>query len=223
MNYPIAEVFDSIQGEGAHAGAAMTFIRFAGCTVGKPYTFEARKELSLPMYRERCVSWDGIGFACDTNYRKNSGMSFDALIDVAHSAERVCLTGGEPFMHELDALVYGLIAIGRKVHVETSGTILNESAWVRERLAWVTVSPKMGVHPVMLDYASEIKVLVGGASYDDVAMIKAFGQYRDKLWVQPINGEHVINEENLKIAVAIVHKYPQVRLSTQLHKIWRVR
>jgi 7-carboxy-7-deazaguanine synthase len=35
--FPISEVFTSPQGEGLYAGQLMTFIRFAGCTVGKPF------------------------------------------------------------------------------------------------------------------------------------------------------------------------------------------
>ena len=35
MNYRLAEIFTSVQGEGGFTGAPMTFIRMAGCNVGK--------------------------------------------------------------------------------------------------------------------------------------------------------------------------------------------
>src|SRR5579864_2811065 len=69
MIYPVAEIFQSIQGEGRWQGTPMTFIRLAGCTVGKPYSAEARKTLGLPIYVEKCCDVFGTGFPCDTDYR----------------------------------------------------------------------------------------------------------------------------------------------------------
>jgi 7-carboxy-7-deazaguanine synthase len=43
--YPIAEVFTSPQGEGVWTGTLMTFIRLAGCSVGKVMTEEKKEQL----------------------------------------------------------------------------------------------------------------------------------------------------------------------------------
>lgn len=33
LNFPITEIFDSLQGEGARVGTACRFVRFAGCNL----------------------------------------------------------------------------------------------------------------------------------------------------------------------------------------------
>ena len=77
QKYPISEIFTSPQGEGVYAGAMMTFIRLAGCTVGKPFPkekYQSRKDPiegahnipGLAVYTEKCTLYDGREFACDT-------------------------------------------------------------------------------------------------------------------------------------------------------------
>src|SRR4051812_2738266 len=96
MTYPISEIFTSPQGEGLYTGMMMTFIRLAGCSVGRPYPKEkyvvlphcefkciggdpdmghgpncayAKSTHVLPIYTEQCTLYDGRTFACDTDYR----------------------------------------------------------------------------------------------------------------------------------------------------------
>lgn len=220
--YPIAEIFDSIQGEGAHAGRKMRFLRLAGCSVGKPYTERERTAGGLMVFQDRCQSWNGASFACDTDYRVKDRMSLAATIEAMGRVEWVALTGGEPLMHRISPLIRGLLTAGHKVHVETSGTILLGD-WVRHSDCWVTVSPKANYDVKTLWEAHAVKVLIERATFDEGVFLKRFESFKDKLWLQPVNGLHEASCENTQLCVDLVMRYPQMRLSTQVHKAVHVR
>lgn len=224
MIYPIAEIFDSLQGEGAFAGTRMCFIRFAGCTVGRPYTPEARKTLGLNLYQEQCRAWDGAAFVCDTDFRAKMKLTEEEIMQLPEVANspRVCLTGGEPLMHDLWPLFRLLNQEEKLIHIETSGTIAAAASNVWH---WLTVSPKRGYIPSVLEHADEIKILVGPDFNEDEFADKFANVpvFRNKLWVQPINGEYELNRENIERCMRLTERFPRVRLSLQLHKVLNIR
>ncbi|MBC5825647.1 MAG: 7-carboxy-7-deazaguanine synthase QueE [Candidatus Eremiobacteraeota bacterium] len=113
----VNEVFSSIQGEGTFIGAPTAFIRLAGCPL-------------------RCA-W------CDTAYALGADTGtereVDDLIAAVGAFRRVVITGGEPLVQDIGALVDGL-AHGRHVTVETSGTIFADLP----RVSLFSISPKVG-------------------------------------------------------------------------------
>ena len=102
---------------------------------------------------------------CDTDY----ALAFIAGIGDVVARVRaeggecpmVILTGGEPLAQRATpALIAALIADGRRVHIESNGTIdvaLPDGVWL-------TVSPKERLHPAMAARANEAKLIVDGAS-----------------------------------------------------------
>ena len=100
----VAEVFYSIQGEGATAGYPAVFVRLQGCSVGCGWC-------------DTKYSWDPAG---------GREVALPALLDeiAAFPCRRVVVTGGEPLESALFApLVGALAAGGYTVEVETSGTL----------------------------------------------------------------------------------------------------
>ena len=100
----VAEVFYSIQGEGATAGLPAVFVRLQGCSVG--------------------CAW------CDTKYSWDAtaghAVDVDALVDEAAGfpCRRAVVTGGEPLESSLFVpLLRGLGTRGFTIEVETSGIL----------------------------------------------------------------------------------------------------
>ncbi|MDO9563389.1 MAG: 7-carboxy-7-deazaguanine synthase, partial [Bradyrhizobium sp.] len=96
MSYAVKEIFLTLQGEGAHAGRAAVFCRFAGC--------------NLWSGREQDRATATCRF-CDTDFVGTDGTlggryaSADALADTIagqwageHGLRYVVLTGGEPLL-----------------------------------------------------------------------------------------------------------------------------
>jgi 7-carboxy-7-deazaguanine synthase len=223
ITYPIAEVFTSPQGEGCYAGQMQTFIRLAGCTVGKPYPKQVRDRKGLPIYTEKCTLYDGREFACDTDYRRHEKLTSSAILErIPSGVDHVCITGGEPLMHDLSLLITHLHGIGRTVHIETSGTI----AIALDPDVWVTVSPKMGVLWNMIERANELKILVNKDFNLRVPLSHDIGSFdlttlalRKPVFLQPVNEEHTVNTDNLKRCMEWQKKYPQFRVCVQMHKV----
>lgn len=237
--YPIAECFVSPQGEGVYTGVAMAFIRFAGCTVGKPFpkdnyvskdylqSISDKIKGKLPLYTEQCTLYDGRHFACDTDYRVHERLTIQEIMDtIPSNVEHVCITGGEPLMHDLSTVFTYLLGANKKIHIETSGTIVK----FIPRDIWVTVSPKFNVYMDMIGRADEIKILVD----DDIELSKSIltltsgipqAIYLTELakvkpvYLQPVNGELEVNEHNLKLCMNYQEMYPQFRVSVQMHKV----
>jgi 7-carboxy-7-deazaguanine synthase len=100
----IAELFYSLQGEGALVGVPSFFIRTSGCNL-------------------RCA-W------CDTPYTswdpEGTDLSLSQILDevAAHPARHVVVTGGEPMIQpEIIPLTERLRARGLHITVETAGTV----------------------------------------------------------------------------------------------------
>ncbi|NNM84207.1 MAG: 7-carboxy-7-deazaguanine synthase QueE [Phycisphaerales bacterium] len=117
----IAEVFESVQGEGKWLGTPSLFIRTSGCNL-------------------RC-SW------CDTPYaswRPEGGeMSVSELLRLAGESRslHVVITGGEPLIQPSDQireLTDGLRRLGKVITVETAGTV-----WQDLPMELASISPKL--------------------------------------------------------------------------------
>ena len=135
--YPVMERFPTLQGEGAWTGHPAWFIRLGGCDVG--------------------CSWCDVKESWPVELHPQ--VAVDVLVKeaVESGLPMVVVTGGEPCMHNLDALTAGLSDAGLKVHLETSGSHPVSGTW-----DWVTLSPKKfkECRPEWYLEADELKVVV---------------------------------------------------------------
>lgn len=248
--YPIAEIFNSPQGEGLYAGTMMTFIRTAGCSVGKKLSPEDQDKFlmaedpesqragepilrNLPVYREKCTLYDGREFLCDTNFQTKEALTAEEIVArVPEGVDHVCITGGEPLNHDLTSLVNALYYKMKDIHIETSGTVLVESSLSEFEYTqqidhgaagyiWLTVSPKKNVLDHMLLIANELKFLVD-ENFDAEKIPEAAKQHA-LIYIQPVNFEHKINTANMKRCLELQKQFPHWRISNQSHKEWGVR
>lgn len=123
---PVIEIFGpTIQGEGPDAGRPAYFVRVGGCDF-------------------RC-SWCDSMYAVDPAAVREHAERMTAddvrrrLGDLGEGPRLVVLTGGNPALHRLDALVDGLHEDGFEVAVETQGSTFRP--WLAE-VDRLVVSPK---------------------------------------------------------------------------------
>jgi len=210
MKYPLAERFKSIQGEGLYTGAPMAFIRLVGCSVGQ-----------------------GVCTHCDTAFDKPYPELGGGLYDPTELAtwslpyDTICLTGGEPLDRSLKPLVDAAHEEGIVVHVETSGTVKYDPQR-HGSLNWITVSPKPGYLPFMIEMANEVKVILGGLGDDptgwpSVEQAVVWAREGKLVYLQPRNLKHFIDPLALDEALGLVDRHPELRLSNQFHKFLNVR
>ena len=236
MEYPIAEIFLAPQGEGFNVGKLMTFVRLAGCTVGKRYPpsyyGEGQGAGLFPIYTNECTLADGRTFPCDTNYTLAKKYTYVELLteiqSLSEGCMEICLTGGEPLMHAasgiLDDLCTNLVQDGYSINLETSGTITISEVIrdVLKLMSHVCISPKKGFREEYLKWGGEFKILIDeNFRYDEFPFIAKIAP--SKVFLQPINGEHTVNLENLNLCLVLQKKLPEARISLQAHKLWNTR
>jgi 7-carboxy-7-deazaguanine synthase len=232
--YPISEMFTSPQGEGLWQGTLMRFIRFAGCSVGKKLSpKDPFWNAELPIYTEKCCTYDGREFLCDTDFRTKEVKTMEEILaGVPLGVKHLCLTGGEPLNQPLaHFLQYVADQTAYMVHIETSGTVSltdsypayceGDSDPKMDGWLWITVSPKKGVLPEMIGLANEIKLLVDDKFDPDKLPEDVYDH--DLVWIQPINAEFTVDRKNLDRCLQLLQEHPKWRLSTQMHKVWAVR
>lgn len=234
---PIAENFHSIQGEGQWVGTPMHFIRLAGCPVGKTATKTylegvkdefgiAASDEMLPVINNQlsaCRTYDGRYFPCDTDFKCHSYKSTEELLLETHE-HHICLTGGEPLIHQRKLIDEGFLAEIYKrqilVHVETSGTVLLDGWFLPNRL-WLTVAPKFDFHEEMIRRADEVKILIDD-DFDITNLPESIRQHPN-VFLSPINGEKEVNHHNVARAIKLLEQFPHWRLSCQWHKFLGLR
>lgn len=245
--YPIAEEFSSIQGEGCFAGTPMRFIRLAGCSVG---VYESLKETKqaisehspdlrliyprngdLPKHAV-CESTFGEKFICDTNYKMAWRKTVVELLEGVKE-EHICLTGGEPFNHQLGELLDASLEAKKMVHIETSGTIDIRPTLTDRPAAsyWITCSPKKGFFRQNVPLVSEWKFVVG-ANFQP-RWIEEFFNYSGgraawshpvrPVFLQPVNFIERPDMRSINRVLQILNDHPGWRLSAQLHKFLELR
>lgn len=190
---PVMEHFYTIQGEGFHQGKAAYFIRLGGCDVG-------------------CV-WCDVKDSWEAE--KHPKMAISNLADAVKKtpATMVVITGGEPLMHNLEALTKELKTAGLQTHIETSGAHPLSGTW-----DWICLSPKKFKAPLpeVIPLASELKVVVFNKSdFEWAENYASLVSPQCKLYLQPEWGKAA---QVTPLIIDYIKAHPQWELSLQLHK-----
>ncbi len=206
MSYSVKEIFYTLQGEGAQAGRAAVFCRFAGCNLWSGR--EADRATAICKFCDtEFVGADGPG-----------GGKFDSAEALAEAVGQkwpgdtsgkrfVVCTGGEPLL-QLDAsLIEALHARGFEIAVETNGTVD-----APEGLDWICVSPKAGSRLAQKS-GDELKLVYPQAEADPASFeLLPFRHF----FLQPMDGPS--RAANTELALRYCLDHPQWRLSLQTHK-----
>lgn len=194
---PVVEAFHSVQGEGFWTGTSAFFIRLAGCDVGCPWC-DTKQSWSARLYPKQ---------------------SIDELVTQAQVAQpyMVVITGGEPLIHDLEALTETLHQAGLRVHLETSG-----SHPVSGKFDWVSFSPKRFKlpHKNIYSQVSELKVIV--AENKDLSWAEEQAKLVAPSVIKLLQPEwHSPNSQQLIFNYILTH--PDWQMSLQTHKFLGVR
>jgi 7-carboxy-7-deazaguanine synthase (Cx14CxxC type) len=206
MTYSVKELFKTLQGEGAQAGRAAVFCRFAGCNL-----WTGREE-------DRA---EAVCRFCDTDFVGTDGEGGGKFADADSLAEAIAqtwngpegrryvvFTGGEPLLQLDAALIAAVHAQGFEIAVETNGTLEPPPG-----IDWVCVSPKAGA-AFVLKAGNELKLVFPQDGIDPKGLESL---NFDHFWVQPMDGP--ARAANTEAAVAFCLANPIWRLSLQTHKV----
>lgn len=210
----VSEIFESIDGEGYHAGKATVFFRTVGCNLrcswcDSKYTFHAEETSRWLTVEEAFNEINEFGI------------------------HHVTITGGEPLLEEnkewMTKLFYDLFANGYSVDVETNGTI-DYKYWKNEFkdemffliTDWKAPSSKMNQFMIesnfsVLDERDIIKIVVTDDDFDEIEKI-INSNTSAQIYISPVFGQVTMN----KIPEFILKhkKHENLRCQVQLHKIF---
>lgn len=199
------EIYYTLQGEGAQAGRAAVFLRFAGCNLWSGREAD-RAAATCNFCDTDFVGTDGPGGGKFAS-AKDLALAVAAKWPASAGKAYVVCTGGEPML-QLDAdLVTALHGCGFEIGVETNGTIEAPSG-----LDWICVSPKADAS-LVIRTGDELKLVFPQHSVDPVKFIALDFQH---FFLQPMDGPSLA--ENTRAALAYCLAHPQWRLSLQTHK-----
>lgn len=194
--YRTNEVFLSLQGEGARAGSVNVFIRFAGCDLACAF--------------------------CDTEFESGRELSASEIAaEVANlmptGPRAVILTGGEPTLQYDQELHDALRLAGVTViAMETNGGTKPKAP-----VDWVSCSPKVAEHVVAANFpegVAELRYVRHPGQAIPQSKVKA-----SHLYLSPEFRGDKLSRESLEWCVKLCKENPQWKLSTQNHKVWKVR
>jgi 7-carboxy-7-deazaguanine synthase len=207
MTYSVKEIYYTLQGEGAHAGRAAVFLRFAGCN------------LWSGLQKDRP---DAVCRFCDTDFVGTDGPGGGKFADAAalaravfaqwpkggHGKPYVVCTGGEPLLQLDTALIAALHDGGFEIAIETNGTLLPPPG-----IDWICVSPKANAEQKLMR-GNELKLVYPqtGATPDRFEK-----QDFQNFFLQPM--DNADRAANTRDATQYCLEYPQWRLSLQTHKL----
>jgi len=205
----VHHIWDTIQGEGPHAGRPAVFVRLTGCNIQCP--------------------------ACDTEYTSERRLlSPDGVVEVVRGIRPsglVVLTGGEPMRQNISKLVETLLDARYEVQIETNGTIFRALPFDNMNLVIVCSPKTANVNAKFAIHVDAWKYVLDACHVDPKDGLPTTTMNHDgpvsrplrgggaEIYVQPLDEGHPgPNGRNLAAAVKSVRTYGY-RLCLQTHKI----
>lgn len=197
VEYPLVEIFHSLQGEGFWAGVNAFFIRLAGCDVYCPWC-DQKETWSMKKYPLFTVEY----LLNEVN-----------KVDTKH----IIITGGEPLLHDLFPLTKVLKYGGYHIHLETSGSNIFTGD-----CDWVTFSPKpyKKPHESIYNHVNELKVIIDNEK--DLEWAESEAQKLDKNVLKYLQPQWE-NPASQRLIFDYILSHPQWRMSLQTHKYLNIR
>ncbi len=196
-SYPIVEIFESLQGEGANTGMPAIFIRFGKCNLTCPW--------------------------CDTPYNEFKPFTFAQILQKvrAFSAKNIIITGGEPTIQpRLSLLLDQLKQDGYFLAIETNGL-----KTVPAQIDYIAASPKRlyreKYQSRCISFAHEVRIVADG----DVLEFCAFIEGKIKANHYYLSPCDIEGKMNLHETITLLGKLnqrankPKWQLSLQTHKL----
>ena len=211
MSYSVHEIFYTLQGEGAQAGRAAVFCRFAGCNLWSGRE-EDRSEAQCRFCDTQFVGTDGLGGGKFQTAQELAAVITSHWTAPGTPHRLVVLTGGEPLLQVDAPLIEALHTHGFQIAVETNGTFAAPHG-----IDWICVSPKAQTQ-IKQRTGQELKLVFPQKSLDPA-------QFKDwpfeHFYLQPMDGP--LRAQHTASAIAYCQAHPQWRLSVQGHKYIGIR
>ena len=215
---PVMESFYTIQGEGFYQGSAAYFIRLGGCDVGCVWcdvkdSWDASKhpQIAIDKIVKKAVEKvNGESSIVNTKViHQPSTINYHLTVNSILAV----VTGGEPLLHNLNALTTELHQKGFRTNIETSGSSPLSGSW-----DWICLSPKKFKVPLpeLVPFANELKVVVFNKhDFNWAEEYAAQVSPNCKLYLQPEWDKAAIVTP---LIIDYIKANPKWELSLQLHK-----
>ncbi|MEE6031427.1 7-carboxy-7-deazaguanine synthase QueE [Avibacterium paragallinarum] len=195
--YPIVEIFQSLQGEGANTGMPSIFIRFGKCNLACPW--------------------------CDTPYNDFEPWSLQQILAKVRSfsAKNIIITGGEPTIQpQLGLLLDQLKAEGYFLAIETNGL-----KPVPAQIDYVATSPKreytQKYRQRCITQADEVRIVADADVQEFCALIESQIQAQH-YYLSPCESNGEMNLLHTITQLGLLNQRPNKpkwQLSIQTHKL----
>jgi organic radical activating enzyme len=150
---------------------------------------------------------------CDTEFESFITLKLSNILTEIQkfNCKNIIWTGGEPALQLTYDIVDYFKSQGYFQAIETNGMFE-----LPNNLDWITVSPKS--NKIVPQKINEIKCLIKKGdnlpNYNNFDCIK---------WLSPINDKDEINYDNLNYCIKLVLENPKWNLTTQYHKLWKIK
>ncbi len=208
----VNEIFTSIDGEVNKwgQGSISTFIRLQGCNLDCDYCDTPRaKAVSVSNPSSMFLS----EILREVEYRK---------------VKKVTITGGEPLIQrDIFNLIDALLEAGYLISVETNGTIPIPRLYIRDEICWcvdfkIDEGEKMNVSWRILSETDYVKFLITPTNaFDTLDTIRGLrgGGCKANMAVGTVGGKG----GKWLLELLLEHKFLDIKINTQLHKLINVK